>query len=446
MSIREYFGLDPAPVRIPQGRSLEERIAREQALIDASRQRDNALNKGVAQIDWKIPGKGGFSGKDVTTFVGDQQKPQSKGPRPYGGISDPQTAEFAKQFSALASTDDSAGQAWLENLYNASQSSTGGGGGSGGIGFSAVPTMQLPADMSFMPLDVDRELYQLQETAAERQALIDARADLDARARAGAQSIMNTWQAVEAGNRAAAEKAQEVSMRYGQEAASLWTNAANQAREASVLRAAAAMANAGRAPIDLDPMAGGGAFVAAMESLAMPEAERAFAEGQAQARGAEFSAGLASRQSAAYQSELQRTSMIMAADMARDHNSRVLERIGRERLALQEAERQTGQFNRQLQAQTESENLARRMQADQFNIQNRIQADQFDRQLRQQAAASAAANRRETVSPLERLFNATLLATRLRDPESLVREFGMSLPEANRRIANMQQELALTTK
>jgi hypothetical protein len=250
--------------------------------------------------------------------------------------------------------------------------------------------MPLPEDAVFNPIAIDRNLYALEETAAERQALIDARADLDARARAGAESIVNTWRIAEDNNRLAAEKARVIAQQYGDAASGLWTNAANQAREASVLRAAAMMAQQGRAPIDLDPMAGGGAFIAAMETLARPEAERAFAEGQMQAERSEFMGDLAAAQSAAYQGELKRTSMIMAADMAREHNVRVLERIGRERLALQEAERQSSQFNEQLRAQIESENVTRRMQAEQFNAELRARTDQFNAQMRQTAAAAAA--------------------------------------------------------
>jgi hypothetical protein len=263
---------------------------------------------------------------------------------------------------------------------------------SGGIGASQIRfvPMPLPEDAVFNPIAIDRNLYALEETAAERQALIDARADLDARARAGAESIVNTWRIAEDNNRLAAEKARVIAQQYGDAASGLWTNAANQAREASVLRAAAMMAQQGRAPIDLDPMAGGGAFIAAMETLARPEAERAFAEGQMQAERSEFMGDLAAAQSAAYQGELKRTSMIMAADMAREHNVRVLERIGRERLALQEAERQSSQFNEQLRAEIESENITRRMQAEQFNAELRARTDQFNAQMRQTAAAAAA--------------------------------------------------------
>jgi phosphopantetheine adenylyltransferase len=150
-----------------------------------------------------------------------------------------------------------------------------------------------------------------------------------------------------------------------------------------------------------------------METLARPEAERAFAEGRLQEERATFMGDLAASQSAAYQGELQRTSMIMAADMARDHNARVLERIGRERLALQEAERQTNQFNQQLRAQIESDNMARRVQAEQFNAQARMQVDQFNAQLRQ-AAATAAASR------------GTSLQNTLSDIQSAIATFGVA--------------------
>ena len=300
----------------------------------------------------------------------------------------------------------------IEDWFAGIQNQRSGGGGVGAASARFTP-MSIPQNVAFTPTTIDRSLYQMEESAAERQALIDARADLDARARAGAESIVNTWRIAEDNNRSAAEKARVIAQQYGDAASGLWTNAANQAREASVLRAAAMMAQQGRAPIDLDPMAGGGAFVAAMETLARPEAERAFAEGRLQEERATFMGDLAASQSAAYQGELQRTSMIMAADMARDHNARVLERIGRERLALQEAERQTDQFNQQLRAQIESENIARRMQAEQFNAQARMQVDQFNAQLRQ-AAATAAASR------------GTSLQNTLSDIQSAIATFGVA--------------------
>jgi hypothetical protein len=301
--------------------------------------------------------------------------------------------------------------------------------------------MDIPQDLSFDPLAVDRDLYQLEESAAERQALIDARADLDARQRAGAEAIVSTWRSVEETNRTAAGKARVLAEQYGQQASGLWTNAANQAREASVLRAAAVMANAGRAPIDLDPMAGGGAFVAAMESLARPEAERAFLEGSIQAERADFMGNLAASQSAAYRSELKRTSMIMAADMAREHNSRVLERIGRERAALQQAESQTGMFNRQLQAQTDVGNLERRMGAEQFNIQNRLQAEQFNAQLRAQAAAAAGS--RQPTDPFKAFNDAVRQAVVYDEPSILISRYpNMNEAEARRYMNNLGQFLA----
>jgi hypothetical protein len=322
------------------------------------------------------------------------------------------------------------------DIFATTDGTGGGGGGGGGVrGISFTP-LSLPQDIAFNPLAVDRNLYQLEESAAERQALIDARADLDARARAGAEAIVNTWRSVEETNRTAASKARQLAEQYGQQASGLWTNAANQAREASVLRAAAVMANEGRAPIDLDPMAGGGAFVAAMESLARPEAERAFLEGSMQAERSEFAGDIAAAQSASYRGELQRTSMIMAADMAREHNSRVLERIGRERAALQQAESQTGMFNRQLQAQTDVGNLERRMGAEQFNIENRLRADQFNAQLRAQAAAAAGS--RQPTDPFKAFNDVVRQAVVYDEPSILISRYpNMNEAEARRYMSNL---------
>jgi hypothetical protein len=333
----------------------------------------------------------------------------------------------------LPTTGDGALPQWLRDLFGGGDTGQVGSGSGGGGGVSFQP-LRAPAAATFTPAVIDRSLYQFEETAAEAQALADARADLDARARAGAQSIMNSWQAVETNNRAAAEKARALAEQYGADAGGLWVNAANQAREASVLRAAAAMANAGRAPIDLDPLAGGGAFIAAMESLAMPESRRAIAEGEMQAERADWAANMAQAQSAAYQGELKRTSMIMAADMAREHNARVLDRIGRERLALSEAERQTDMFNRQLQSQIERENIERAFATDQFNAQQRQAASQFNAQLR---ASQAAANR-STAAGSNDLLQSALRAAALNDPSLLVAEFGMTPSQAALYVSNIR--------
>lgn len=282
---------------------------------------------------------------------------------------------------------------WL--LGDVGDGESGESGGAGGVSFTPISA---PRNLTFDPMNIDRSLYALEETATERQMLQDARADLDARARAGAQRITNAWADVQETNRAAAEKSFVLAGQYGTEALGLWTQAADQARQSSVLRAAAVMANQGRAPIDLDSMAGGGAFIAAMEMLALPEAARAFAEGEMQAERSEFVADLASRQADSYKNELETISIRMSVDMAREHNARVLDRIGRERLALSEAERSTGMFNRQMQEQIGRGNIERQFTADQFNIQNRMQAEQFNAQMRQ-AASQAAASRG---TPIER--------------------------------------------
>lgn len=327
-------------------------------------------------------GTTGTSGPSIPKFI-----PPTfflPGPEPTGPALDTDyLAENRRNFTKLA--QETAIKNWLD-------ADEGGGSGGGGAGRVSFTPISAPQPLTFDPMGIDRSLYALEETAAERQALLDARADLDARARAGAEAIANTWRTVEQSNRAAAEKSRLLAEQYGMDAAGLWIDAANQAREASVLRAAAAMANAGRAPIDLDPLAGGADFIAAMESLASPERTRAYAEGAMQAERADDFAAMAGRQSAAYQGELQRTSVIMAADMAREHNTRVLDRIGRERLALSEAERETGMFNRQMQEQVERGNIERQFGADQFNIQNRMQAEQFNAQMRQTAASAAASS------------------------------------------------------
>lgn len=318
-----------------------------------------------------------------------------------------------RQFTAPQTTGRStAAETDLSNLLASMGQTSGGGVSAQRVGYTPISA---PRDATFTPYSVDRSLYQLEESAAERQALIDARADLDARARAGAESVIGVWKKVEDNNRAAAEKSRVLAQQYGNDALGLWVNAANQAREASVLRAAAVMANQGRAPIDLDPMAGGGAFIAAMESLALPEAERAFAEGQMQAERSEFMGSLAQLQSAAYRSEITRTSQIMAADMAREHNARVLERIARERLSLQESEQQAGLFNRQMQAQIERENIERRFAADQFNTQNRLQVDQFNAQMRQAAAAASASGGGGIEANMKRIQDALYLGGLARD-------------------------------
>lgn len=375
-------------------RALREKASTPSAYDKFQADREAFLRQNTFNFDTSVPVTNTQSNLNRTGSDFDQLMRQFTAPQTTGG-------------STASSTD-------LSNFFaNTSQTS----GGSGGVSAQRVgyTPLSAPRDATFTPYSVDRSLYQLEESAAERQALIDARADLDARARAGAESVIGVWKKVEDNNRAAAEKSRVLAQQYGNDALGLWVNAANQAREASVLRAAAVMANQGRAPIDLDPMAGGGAFIAAMESLALPEAERAFAEGQMQAERSEFMGGLAQLQSAAYRSEITRTSQIMAADMAREHNARVLERIARERLSLQESEQQAGLFNRQMQAQIERENIERRFAADQFNTQNRLQVDQFNAQMRQAAAAASASGGGGIEANMKRIQDALYLGGLARD-------------------------------
>lgn len=415
MSILDYFGVER---RTPQGRSDTERLARDQAFIDAARAREL-----VVQYDSRV--------RQPTTVVSQGFTRQGRGglSGPYTPYTESTPVGNLKGSPALDATTKQENlrqnliappvPAWMQDLLNTTEKS-------GGVSFRPIAP---PVPASFVSSVVDRNLYLLEESAAEAQALADARADIDARARAGAQAVANTWQTVQETNRAAAEKSLLLAQQYGSSAAGLWTDAANQAREASVLRAAAAMANAGRSFIDLDPLAGSEDFIAAMESLAIPEGERAYAEGIMQAKRSEDFAAMAGRQSAAYQGELKRTSIIMAVDMAKEHNARVFERIGRERLALSDAERQTDLFNRQLQAQIERENIERQFTANQFNEQQRMDAQQFNAQMRQTAERS-----RSTLSA--RLLKDTQEAWVLRDPMLLVNEYGMSLREANERIEN----------
>ena len=463
MSIFDYFGVER---RAPQGRSQEELLAREQALIDAARAAQSATQENprfrqpTVSKGFTRGGRGGFQGPSYTPYTTLEaeraaaardafQRAQlpagtfTPGPEYQSGAARSFTSTDPGPRPAAPAIDSDTFAANRVNFANLpptqtedrpsifGDDTTGGGGGAGGIGFTPLGAAR---NLTFDPMNIDRSLYALEETAAERQALQDARADLDARARAGAQAIVNTWRTVEQSNRAAAEKARTLSRQYGAEAAGLWTNAANQAREASVLRAAAAMANAGRAPIDLDPMAGGGAFVAAMESLAMPEAERAFAEGAMQAERSDWAADMAAAQSSAYQGELQRTSMIMAADMAREHNARVLERIGRERLALSESERETGMFNRQMQEQVERGNIERQFAADQFNAQQRQAAAQFNAQLR-----AAASGGRSRVGELGRFVDDAAAAIMADAPEDLAAAYGISVEEAQRRMDALKE-------
>lgn len=435
MSIVDYFGIQRGT---PQGRSQAERLAREQALWDAAVNRDVAVQEDprvrqpttVVSEGFTRTGAGGFDAPTETVFT----NPAATDPRRPGAVPPSTPEQLDPGYGrGLPRTPQNITIGNILGLLGATGSGGGGGGGVGGVGFSPIAA---PAPVQFTPSAVDRSLYALEETAAERQALIDARADLDARARAGAQSIANTWQAVENTNRAAAEKARSIAGQYGMDASNLWVNAASQAREASVLRAAAAMANAGRAPIDLDPMAGGGAFIAAMESLALPEGERAFVEGQMQAERADWAGDIAVAQSAAYQGELQRTSMIMAADMAREHNARVLERIGRERQQLADAERQTDLFNRQLQAQIDQGNIERQFTADQFNAQQRQAAAIANAQLRASQSQS-----QDPLARLRLLQEAGATSAMLQRPEILTELFpNIPLSEARSIMATLQEQ------
>jgi hypothetical protein len=200
----------------------------------------------------------------------------------------------------------------------------------------------------YTPVSVQRDLFRLQQTP-EEQALLDRElADIEARRSAGTEALGAGWSQLSQANAAAAEKARQQVMQYGDAAAAAWTDAANRARQLAAQRAEAAGAVTGRQSINVSPSGGAADFIAFMESQAPAAGQFAQRTQETLASDLDWMASTAGAQGQAYQGELQRQANVMAFERAREHNRVVQERIAAERMALANMEFQAASTNAQL--------------------------------------------------------------------------------------------------
>jgi len=246
---------------------------------------------------------------------------------PAGGTASGRAADAAR-YAGLAEETGAAGAADWSALVEA-LGNVGGGGG-------------------FTPVNVRRDLFRLAQTP-EEQALLDRElADIEARRAAGTQALGVGWARLSQANAAAAEKARQQVMQYGDAAAAAWTDAANRARALAAERAQAAGAAAGRQSINVSPSGGAADFIAFMESQAPAASQFAKRTQETLASDLDWMSQTAGAQGQAYQGELQRQANVMAFERAREHNRAVQERIAAERMALANMEFQAASTNAQL--------------------------------------------------------------------------------------------------
>lgn len=200
----------------------------------------------------------------------------------------------------------------------------------------------------FTPVSVQRDLFQLAETPEEQALLARELADIEARRAAGTQALGASWSQLSQANAAAAEKARQQVIQYGDTAAAAWTDAANRARALAAERAQAAGAAAGRQSINVSPTGGAADFIAFMESQAPAARQFAGRTQETLASDLDWLASTAGAQGQAYQGELQRQANVMAFERAREHNRAVQERIAAERMALADMEFRAASTNAQL--------------------------------------------------------------------------------------------------
>jgi len=253
-------------------------------------------------------------------------------------------------------------------------------------------------------VQVDRSLFNLSETAEEREMLLRELQDIEARRTAGDIALRQGWGSVQSANLAAADKARAMAAQSGEQAAASWSQAAQQARDLAALRAQAAGQFEGRAGIDVDPTGGAADFIGFMESQA--PAERRFAERQQEILGSDLDwmAAMAGSQGEAYAGDLRRQSNVLSFERAREHNLRVQDRINQERMMLAQMEQQAQSTNAQLAAQR----------------------DQFD--------------------PFTQLNNMVGAAAVMGNPGILAQQLGVSVPQAQQMVDNFLQGTQATVQ
>jgi hypothetical protein len=214
----------------------------------------------------------------------------------------------------------------------------------------------------YTPVSVNRDLFRLAETPEEQALLAREMADIEARRSAGTSALTAGWGRVSSANAAAAEKARQQVVQFGDGAAAAWTDAAARATELAAQRASAAGAVQGRQSINVSPSGGAEDFIAFMQAQA-PSA-RQFAERTQEtlASDLDWMSGVASSQGEAYSADLQRQANVMAFERAREHNRGVQERINAERMALAQMEFSAASTNAQLAQSAAQRSGAERIQ------------------------------------------------------------------------------------
>jgi hypothetical protein len=198
---------------------------------------------------------------------------------------------------------------------------TGGGGGGGG-GFNSA-------------------LFQLTETEEERRLLQRALDDITARQRAGDQALKTGWSQLQTSNRVAADKARGMAVEYGDRASQLWSQAAQQARESADVRAQAEGQWAGMQAMETDSSAAT-PTIEYMQTQAPAEQVYAERQGNILASDYEWMAESAGEQGQAYRGQLMRDANIISAQIAQEHNQRVLDRIANERMMMAQMQASSG--------------------------------------------------------------------------------------------------------
>jgi hypothetical protein len=179
-----------------------------------------------------------------------------------------------------------------------------------------------------------RSLFALAETPEERAMLERSLEDIGQRTSAGMQALEIGWGEIVQSNQRAAERAAQMAIDAGPRAAQVWKDMARDAIELAEQRAQGLSEFAGRSRLDVDPMSGMSDFIGFMMAQAPRAMQTATQLGLISAEQIAAQSRTAGMMGQAYQADLQRTSVQLAASMAAQHNERVQNRIAQERMTL----------------------------------------------------------------------------------------------------------------
>lgn len=184
---------------------------------------------------------------------------------------------------------------------------------------------------SFVDISSAEAMLPLTQTPEEEAALEQMLRDIQQRGQQGIAAVRSGWEGVRAVNQAAADKARQMAIEAGPEAARLWVDAANNALTFARQTADAFTNIAGMQSVNISPT-GGAQNIAALLAAQAPRA-RAFAErmGLASAQDIASQARTASMMGEAYAGEIIRTVLQQAQEARAAHNQRVFDRIAQNR-------------------------------------------------------------------------------------------------------------------